>query len=201
MDHASDRQEPKPSQLIANLTAQQLNEFRQYLQVVAEQAMDSGLQGKFGPSDLVQETLLNAEQCIDQYRGTTDAEARGWLKQILLNNLLDQQRHFRQTAKRDVTREQPIAYTGDSRAAKVEVADETRSPGSKVVAGEEIDQLMEAMSQLEAEHRRVLTLRNWERLSFAEIGERMNRSAAAARQLWVRALDRLQKLLSDEYEI
>jgi DNA-directed RNA polymerase specialized sigma24 family protein len=38
-----------------------------------------------------------------------------------------------------------------------------------------------------------LALRHEEQLSFEEIGQRMQRTANAARMLWLRAVERLQK--------
>jgi hypothetical protein len=39
----------------------------------------------------------------------------------------------------------------------------------------------------------VIELRNRERLTFAEVGQRMGRSAEAARKLWARAIELLRK--------
>ena len=52
-----------------------------------------------------------------------------------------------------------------------------------------------ALQGLSDEHRQVLRLRNWDGLSFAEIGGRLNRSEDAARKLWSRAVEKLQAKL------
>jgi len=43
-----------------------------------------------------------------------------------------------------------------------------------------------------ASHREVIVLRNFQGLSFEEIGRRMNRSSGAVRMLWLRAIRQLQ---------
>ena len=51
-----------------------LEEYRDYLHLLARLQFDARLQGKFDPSDVVQETLLKAHQAVEQFHGNTDAE-------------------------------------------------------------------------------------------------------------------------------
>ena len=71
-----------------------LERFRSYLRLLAGLHLDPRLQGKLDPSDVVQETLLKAHEKMDQYRGRTDAELVGWLRQILANQMLMAARKF-----------------------------------------------------------------------------------------------------------
>ena len=59
--------------------ARDLERFRSYLRLLARLHLESCLQGKLDPSDVVQETLLKAHEKIDQFRGGSDAELAGWL--------------------------------------------------------------------------------------------------------------------------
>jgi RNA polymerase sigma factor (sigma-70 family) len=52
--------------------------------------------------------------------------------------------------------------------------------------------LCRALDSLPDDYRQVIALRYWENLDFDEIGQRMGRSAAAARKLWLRAVERLE---------
>jgi RNA polymerase sigma-70 factor (ECF subfamily) len=56
-----------------------LGEFRPYLRVLAGMQLNPMLNKRVDPSDIVQQTLLQAHRAADQYRGTTDAELAGWL--------------------------------------------------------------------------------------------------------------------------
>ena len=79
---------------------QVLEVFRHYLLAVAKREMDLGLSAKAGPSDLVQETLLEAQRDFDHFSGTSESDIQAWLRRLLLNNLANFRRHYRDCAKR-----------------------------------------------------------------------------------------------------
>src|SRR5688500_14343644 len=80
---------------------------RHYLHVLARLHLDPALRGKVDPSDVVQEVLLKAYQKRDQFRGQSEGEFVGWLRQILANSLAESARRFR-AGPRDVARERPL---------------------------------------------------------------------------------------------
>jgi RNA polymerase sigma-70 factor (ECF subfamily) len=55
--------------------------------------------------------------------------------------------------------------------------------------------LADALAELPADYRDVIVLRQIEGLPFDEIAQRMQRSAGAARMLWLRALSNLRESL------
>ena len=78
-----------------------LERFRAYLRLLAWMQMDPGLKGKLDPSDLVQQTFLQALQALDRFQQRSDAELAAWLRQILAHNLTNAARNLGR-AKRDV---------------------------------------------------------------------------------------------------
>ena len=89
------------------VTGQALERFRAYLRLSARLHLHPGLRGKQDPSELVQQTLLQAYQALDGLRGRTDAEQAVWLRQILARNLAHAVRD-RGRQCRDVRREQSL---------------------------------------------------------------------------------------------
>jgi RNA polymerase sigma-70 factor (ECF subfamily) len=168
---------------------------RGYLLMVAHQRLDPELQAKGGASDLVQQTFLAAELHFDQFRGTTEAELLGWLRQALLNNLAEFQRHYRQTAKARAALEVPLGGDTSSADSVGRLPDSGPSPSQEAMAREEADAVQRALERLPDEYRQVILLRHQEELPFEEIGRLMGRSANAAEKLWARAVRRMRQEL------
>ncbi len=165
-----------------------LETFRRYLLAIARRSMDPALLPKAGASDLVQETLLEAQRDYDSFRGDSDSDMQAWLRRLLLNNVSNFHRRYRGAAKRSVFREMAI----DAASPQWGSDDDSDDPAHRA---EDLDQkrlLRQMIARLTGDHSRVLTLWYEER-SFEEIGIAMNRSTDAARMLWLRAVERLKE--------
>lgn len=163
-----------------------------YLLLIANQDLSPELHGKFGASDLVQETMLVAYQKIGQFRGQSPAEFKGWLRQILHNDLLRVRRRYLSTQRRDVGREHRM---NDSQHFHSPLPDQADTPGTAALAAEEARILQQAMQQLPENYRQAVWMREWEDRSYSEIGNALGVSEEAARKLCRRALDKLEEYL------
>ena len=123
---------------------------RDYLLGIANDEVDSQLRNKLGASDVVQETLLEAKQGIDAFRGTTEPELLAWVRRILQNNLLDARRYLH-AEKRNVNREQKLNY--GSQAEAIELANNDETPSALVSGQEDERRLVQALAQLPADYR------------------------------------------------
>jgi RNA polymerase sigma-70 factor, ECF subfamily len=167
---------------------------RQYLLLVAGEHLDADLRPKVGPSDLVQDTFCEAQRDFGRFHGHTEQQLLAWLRRILLNNLADVREKY-QARKRVVGREVPLA-DAPREELRHSLARADDSPGTRLVAREQVEALQRALDQLPPETRLVIDWRNYDLCSFAEIGRRLGKSEEAARKIWSRALDELERLLA-----
>jgi RNA polymerase sigma-70 factor, ECF subfamily len=66
---------------------QLLELYRNYLKMLALTQMDRQLQVRCSPSDVVQETFLEAHRDFGQFQGQGEGQFLAWLRRILVNNL------------------------------------------------------------------------------------------------------------------
>src|SRR6266849_4512407 len=201
---------PDPEQLLAAARKGQreclgtlLELYRNYLKLVARTQIDLHLQAQVNPSDLVQETFLEAYRDFGQFRGSSEAELLGWLRRILVHNLARLVEKHLRAQKRNVRREVSLEQrqkTLEKSAAKVEAAllCHGSSPSAQAQRRELAAILADQLAKLPANYREVIVLRNLEGLAFDEVARRMGRTSGAVRVLWMRALDRLRQLLKKE---
>ena len=56
--------------------------------MLAERQLSPALRGRIDPSDVVQQTLVDAWRGHEDFRGQTQAERRAWLRTILKRTLI-----------------------------------------------------------------------------------------------------------------
>jgi RNA polymerase sigma-70 factor (ECF subfamily) len=179
-----------------------LEMYRDYLGGLARARLGVRLRGVANPSDLVQQTFLEACRDFGQFEGTTTAQWCAWLRRILAHNLAALVERHVQARKRDVRRqvalEQRSPPGGSAPGPGAALASPGSSPSAQAQRREATAVLADRLAQLPAPYRDVLRLRNLEGLAFDEVARRMGRTPGAVRVLWVRALDRLRLLLKKE---
>jgi RNA polymerase sigma-70 factor (ECF subfamily) len=168
---------------------------RPYLLLIANQELDPDVRAKVGASDIVQDSLMSAQRSLGDFHGVSEKDLLAWLRGIVINDLKETRRHYQDTEKRDINLERPIG--GDSQIGwpAMDIADGELTPGTDAIANEEMIVLRCALDQLPADYREVVRLRNWQQMTFAEIGTAMDRTSEAARKLWSRAVIQLQQIL------
>ncbi len=168
---------------------------RSYLRARAHEQLDGQLQVKVSPSDVVQETLLEAHKGFATFRGATRGELVVWVQGILKHRVQTAYRRYRGASKRDIRRETGLHELSESRQP-VELATASGSPSSHAVANEEQARLEAALRQLSPRHEQVIRLRNELKLSFAEVAVALSCSDDAAQKLWTRAVKQLSRKLN-----
>ncbi len=165
--------------------------FRRHLLVLAQRELPQGLRGKLGPSDVVQETAVDARRDFTGFRGGTAEECYAWLRAILRNNVIDAVRRYETSQKRQSMREISLGSDSGLRLGRL-LPIRRGEPDGSAIRREDAATLAGVIAGLPSDYRDVLHLRYWEGLSFVEIAGRLGRSPDAVRKLWYRAIGRLQ---------
>ena len=175
-----------------------LERFRAYLRLLARMQMDPRLKGKLDPSDLVQQTLLQALRALDRFQERSDAELAASLRQILAHNLANAVRDLGR-AKRDVARERSLEAALEQSSARLEawLVAEQSSPSEQAQRKEQVLRLAEALGSLPEAQREALTRRYLQNWSLDDIGHHLGRSSAAVAGLIKRGLKQLRLLLHE----
>ena len=178
-----------------------IDAYTDYLRLLARLHLAPKLRRRLDPSDIVQQTVLQAHARREQFRGTSEEEWIGWLRAILTNVLAAAMRdHGRQA--RDVGRERSIEAQFAESASRLEqwLAAEQTSPSQQASRQEQLVRLASALTKLPEDQREAVELHHLAGYTVAEVGEMMGRTRAAAMGLIFRGLQRLRGFLDDEVQ-
>lgn len=167
-----------------------LDEFRPYLKLLAQRAMDGRLAGRIDSSDVVQQTYLSAVRKFDEFTGDDADALAGWLQLIHERNLIDTARKHLEAEKRAVGREETLIETEPFDDV------ELTSPSQRLMQGESAVRLARALAILPDDQSEAVRLRHLDGWSLEKIAERMDRSKRAVAGLLYRGLENLRDRLA-----
>jgi RNA polymerase sigma-70 factor (ECF subfamily) len=202
MDQPIDSSEPERLMAVARAgdsvaLGHLLELYSSYLALMARLQVGRRLQGKVDPSDLVQETFLEAHRDFPRFRGRTEGELLAWLRQILTRNLANAIRRYYGTQARDLNLERELSREFDESWKMLDggLVAQQSSPSHQASRREQAVLLANALDRLPDDYRETIVLRHLEGLSFPEVARRMERTEDSVKKLWARALARLRRAL------
>ncbi len=173
-----------------------LEPFRSYLRVLADLGIGPALRRVVDPSDLVQETLLEAHQAMARFQGTEFGQRAAWLRRILARNLAnlarDQGRKKRDVA-RQVSLEASLAESSLRLGAWMAAPGST--PSEAAMRGERALEIADAIVALPEGQGRALVCRYCMDWTVDEIARHLGTSEAAVAGLLRRGLKKLRETL------
>ncbi len=178
-----------------------LDRFRDYLILLARAHLGDQERARFAPSDIVQQTLLEAHQKLHQFRGGSDGELAAWLRTMLAFAIADALR-AQSRGKRDVACERSLeAILAESsiRLGHCLAADQS-SPSQQAERHEQAVRLADALARLPDAQRQALVLQHWQGWTLAQIGEHLGKTPAAVAGLLKRGLKQLRILMQEPEE-
>jgi RNA polymerase sigma-70 factor (ECF subfamily) len=176
---------------------QLLELYRGYLVLLARLQIRRRLRGKVDAADLVQETFLEAYRDFPRFRGQSEGELLGWLRQILARNVANLVRRYFGTRSRDMQLERELVDELDRSSWAMDhgLFAPQSSPSQQADRREQAVILADALGRLPEAYREVLILRHLEGLSFPEAARRMERTEDSLKKLWARGLAQLRREL------
>lgn len=155
-----------------------MGKLRSWVRVRVYQQLGPGLLANDG-SDLVQDALTRICGHFEQFRGSAVPQLLGWVRRIADRVVLDYR-----------ARRQVLLCPGSALLKNLHAKEPRPKPSL-----ERAEQAIAAVEQLPHKYARVVNLRIFGGLSFAQIGQQMRMSEGAARILFLRALQRLRQKL------
>ncbi len=188
-------EEPLSVADVADLT-KMFEEHRSRLLVMLQSRIDPALGARVSAEDILHETFLLARRRWHRF-AASGMRPYPWLYRLAMDSLIEISRRENRDG-RDPHREIPWPdRSSDQQALKL--IDSATSP-SEAFAREELRlRVQEVLSQLKPIDREVLWMRHFDQLAFADLALLLRISENAAMKRYVRALQRLEKLLPDLY--
>lgn len=162
--------------------------------------LDHRLQGRIDPSDVIQETYLEATERKDEYFRQRTMPFYLWLRFLAGQRLLILHRRHLGARARDASREVTLVRGAMPEASSAALAAQLLGrecrPSEVAIRAEIKLRLQEALSEMEPLDREVLALRHFEQLSNGETARVLQINQAAASKRYVRALRKLKEILA-----
>jgi RNA polymerase sigma-70 factor (ECF subfamily) len=179
------------------ITTKTLENYQEYLSILARGRIGSQLRSRVAASDIVQETLLDAHRKRGQFRGTTQAEVAAWLRRILASRLADAFR-AEKCDKRDVSRRRFLNETLEDSHTRLEncLAAVESTPSDKAARNEQTVRLARALAELPSGQREAVEMRYLEGMSINETAGELDKTPASVAGLLRRGLRRLRESLA-----
>jgi RNA polymerase sigma-70 factor (ECF subfamily) len=166
---------------------------RAYLRQSIALRLDPKVRPRVDPSDVVQETQLEAFQRLADYLERRPMPFRLWLRKTAHERLLKVHRHHA-ADRRSIAREVPLPDQSSLLLARQLLAGGS-TPSQHFSKKEIARRVCQALAELPETDREILLMRNFEGLAYHEVGCVLEIDPAAARKRYGRALLRLRQLL------
>lgn len=184
----------------SSAVSQLMKHYRSRVRKLVTIRMDQRLTARIDPSDVVQETLLEAARKLPKYLRHPDVPFYPWLRALAINRLIDFHRQHLGAQRRNVRREEPWTPTLSNESA-MQLADRlissASSPSRRAERNELRQQVRLALERLPDQQREILVMKYLEELSSTEIASVLGIPDRTIRRRHRQAVEQLADLLSD----
>jgi RNA polymerase sigma-70 factor (ECF subfamily) len=174
---------------------------RQRLARLVSFRLSPQLYGRVDAEDVLQESYLAAAARMKHFRDHPSASIYIWLRLVVLQTLTDLHRQHLGAQMRDAHREISLQAgpltAGTSASLAAQLLASLTSPSQAAMRAEMAGRLETALETMNPIDREILVLRHFEELSNQEAAEVLAIEPKAASIRYVRALKRLEEILSN----
>ena len=174
--------------------------YRGRLRRMVDLRMDRRLAGRIDPSDVLQETYLDASRQLEGYLDREQMPFFLWLRLLTGQRLMAMHRWHLGAQKRDARQELGIHRNAmpqaGSTALSRQLLGRLTSPSNAAIRREQRQRLKGLLDRLEPLDREILALRHFETLSNDEAARELGISKSAASKRYIRALERFREMVA-----
>lgn len=156
------------------------------------------LREKMESMDVVQEVMVRAIKGFENFEPKDEAAFLHWIGKLVQNEIRDLA-DYHGAAKRNADLEIKKKENNENFGSVITnlPADSLYKPSVQFRLKDDVLKLEAALDQLPEKQKEVVIMRNFEGLTFGEIGTEMDCSEDAARMQFARAIDRLTDLMAE----
>lgn len=173
---------------------------RERLRQMVHFRMDRRLVSRIDVDDILQDAFIDAEIRLPHFAKTTqESSPYVWLRMVTIQTLQDAHRHHLGTQARDASREQSLQMSSNQTTVNSManlLVGQLTSPSQAIQKAEAIEQVQNALEMMAPIDQEILALRNFEELTNGESAEILQIESGAASLRYIRALKRLQQVMS-----
>jgi len=191
-----ERQDAESRQrLLADLFMQRRDELRAMVEV----RLTPRLRRRIDPSDVLQESFLEASKRLDEFLKTRPMRLSLWFRFLTGQKLRDCYRRHLRAKARDARREVSIFGSSVPAVSSALLAEQLvakgPSPSQEVMRAELRARIEAALEGMEPLDREILVLRHFEQLRNTDVAELLGLGVSAASKRYLRSLERLRQVL------
>lgn len=180
---------------------QLLARHRDALRRMVEFRLDPAIARRVDASDIVQETLVEANRRLSDYVKNPAMPFHMWLRYIARDHVIAAQRRHMVAQRRSVDREKSLADPAFSDCSSVELAAQLSAagltPAAAAIRHELERRFRAALEEIPEEDREIILMRHFEQISNQDAAKALGLSEPAASMRYLRALRKLRSLLAD----
>lgn len=159
--------------------------------------LDRRVAARMDASDVLQETYLEAFKRLPEYLGKEEMPFHLWLHWIAREKVIGMHRRHLGAGKRTVQHEVPLMPVDSSAQFVSGLIGRLPSPSQELAKEELAEKLRVALQQMSPDERDLILWRHFEQLSARDMAMLLDITEAAATKRYIRALERLRRLLQD----